>query len=385
MERKIKIFGALIIFFAFLGFLISLFSTIDHLNFIKGEGDGICDAIKKGACSVAHGSRFSEISGIPITIFGMSAYFIFMLFGVIILLKKSYKFIEGMEIIVIYSLLAVFYSIFLAGVLFLEKSACPFCIMLYFINLSLFIFSLLLYRKKIFYSLRKPLFPISIFLFVGISFLLIIIYHPMKIEAKKHYEMELQKMVSKTNRIINLSLPAGRPHKGFHNSKIQIVEISDLECPYCEKMFNVIEDYSKKNLDTVSLTFIHFPLDTSCNKYISYCLHKTACETAKASICAYKEGVFWEYLTLSFEYRQDHGEENLLQFAEALGIPREQFKECLNSPDTEKILKEDIDFAINLGVSVTPTTFINGKKIEGYFNIEKFKKIVEGIKKEGKE
>jgi protein-disulfide isomerase len=82
------------------------------------------------------------------------------------------------------------------------------------------------------------------------------------------------------------------PVKGPKDAKVLIVEFSDFECPYCQKAFTIIEQVMATYKDDVKLSYKQLPLPN---------LHPNAVRAAEASVCAQKQGKFWEYHDKMFQ------------------------------------------------------------------------------------
>ncbi|MGK5086551.1 thioredoxin domain-containing protein, partial [Bdellovibrionota bacterium FG-2] len=52
---------------------------------------------------------------------------------------------------------------------------------------------------------------------------------------------------------------------------------------------------------------------------------------------------------------------------------------CMTQPETEASIQKDVEEAITLGVTSTPTYFINGHKIEGSLPLPIWVRIVEHL------
>ena len=74
----------------------------------------------------------------------------------------------------------------------------------------------------------------------------------------------------------------GSPTKGKKDAKIQIVEFSDFECPFCSRVAAPLKELEAKYGADMSVTFKHFPLS----------FHKNAMPTAVAAMCTHEQGKF---------------------------------------------------------------------------------------------
>lgn len=117
--------------------------------------------------------------------------------------------------------------------------------------------------------------------------------------------------------------------------------------------------------------FKHFPLN----------FHKQAKDAAIASMAAHKQGKFWEYHDLMFSKMKEikQGRPALLKFAQELKLDMDKFKADLNDPSIKEQVEKDMSEGARVGVSGTPTFFVNGRKLEAGGTLKALQK---GINKE---
>ena len=149
---------------------------------------------------------------------------------------------------------------------------------------------------------------------------------------------------------------------GSSDAKVTVVEYSDFQCPFCQRFFNdTYLEIKSKYVDSgkVKFEYRHFPLSS----------HQNAEQAAVASECALRQGKFFEYHDVLFENMEADGTgleiADLKGYANSLGLNTSSFNQCLDNNETVEIVKGDLDAGINLGVSGTPTLFINGTRIVG--------------------
>lgn len=116
----------------------------------------------------------------------------------------------------------------------------------------------------------------------------------------------------------------------------------------------------------VRLVFKDFPLD----------FHDRARPAARAARCAGEAGRFWEYHDLLFVGQSDLSRERLLQYADQVGMGRETFARCLDGERFQTEVEKDLDEGRALGVTGTPTFFINGRRLVGAHPVETFREVV---------
>jgi len=116
----------------------------------------------------------------------------------------------------------------------------------------------------------------------------------------------------------------------------------------------------------VRLVFKDFPLD----------FHDRARPAARAARCAGEAGRFWEYHDLLFVGQPALSRESLLEYAEQLGMGRETFAGCLDGERFQAEVEKDLNEGRALGVTGTPTFFINGRRLVGAHPVETFREVV---------
>lgn len=161
----------------------------------------------------------------------------------------------------------------------------------------------------------------------------------------------------------------GDPFLGPENAPITIVEFSDYQCPYCIRWYQevytrLMKDYQGK----IRFVYRDFPL---------YSIHPEAEPAAEAANCAGEQNVYWQFHDALFGQKNGLGNSAYTQYASELGLNMEQFKQCLSEHRYKSEVDADYKFASNLGVSSTPTFFVNGLAIVGAQPFEVFQQIID--------
>lgn len=84
---------------------------------------------------------------------------------------------------------------------------------------------------------------------------------------------------------------------------------------------------------------------------------------ALASMAANEQGKFWDYHDKLFAESKIVSA-SIDKIANDLGLDPDQFKKDMNSPRLQQIVAGDVKDAGRLGVTGTPTIFINGRKLK---------------------
>jgi len=161
---------------------------------------------------------------------------------------------------------------------------------------------------------------------------------------------------------------------GSKDAQVTIIEYSSLSCPYCAKFHKkVMPKIKEEYINSGKVNFVHrdSPLDLP------------SLYGAVALKCIESNNYYKALNTLFLNANQWTKDNtnfmlNLTNQLKAYGIKDEEhIKSCLKNKtlgqsviDNRKIYREQMD------VKSTPTFFINGKKIEGYKGLSKFKKII---------
>lgn len=160
----------------------------------------------------------------------------------------------------------------------------------------------------------------------------------------------------------------GAPVKGVKEAPVTIVEFSDFQCPFCKKSKSVTKQVLQQYSGKVKLAFRDFPIRN---------IHPLAQKAAEAARCAGEQGKYWEYHDLLFGKAPDLEVFQLKQYAAALGLDSARFHECLQGGKYAALVEKDLQDGIQLGVSSTPTFFVNGRPVIGAQPFSAFEKIIE--------
>jgi len=185
--------------------------------------------------------------------------------------------------------------------------------------------------------------------------------------------------------------PSGTPSNnvyGNENAATTLTEYGDFECPACGAFYPIVAQVKEKFKDSLRFEFKNFPLVN---------LHANAQAAHRAAEAAAKQGKFWEMHDLLYQ-NQDVWRSNAATtghgttvsnnnpsaifegYATDLGLDLDKFKSDVAAQSTLATINADSALGGQLGVTGTPTFFLNGKKIEDQSSIssvEKFSALIE--------
>jgi len=154
--------------------------------------------------------------------------------------------------------------------------------------------------------------------------------------------------------------------QGPPDAPVQVVEFADYQCPYCQRvnpdLNKLIDAYAGK----VSVVYRDFPLP----------MHPHAEKAAEAARCAGQQGKFWEYHNLLFHDKK-LDTPDLKEEATALRLDAAKFDKCLDSAEEAARVKKDQEEGMRLGLSGTPSFFINGHFISGAVDYNTLRQMVD--------
>jgi protein-disulfide isomerase len=152
---------------------------------------------------------------------------------------------------------------------------------------------------------------------------------------------------------------------GDPNASVTVVEYADFQCPYCERFFSdagtkIREQYVKTG--KVKMIYRDFSF-----------LGPESTASAEAAECAKDQGKFWAYHdaiynTEAVDAKENNGNLNrslFLGLAKNLKLDTDAFTSCMDSNKYTSVVTKSTTDAQALGVSSTPTIFVNGQKILG--------------------
>ncbi len=166
-----------------------------------------------------------------------------------------------------------------------------------------------------------------------------------------------------------------QPSMGTPGAQVVIVLFSDFECSYCQQEAKALRGELLKTFPTqVRVYFKDMPLDQ---------IHPWARKAAIAGRCVFRQKAttFWDFHDWIFEKQAEIKPENFdAKFGEwsgSKGLDAAQLASCRASKSTEGEVERSVAEAKALGVTSTPTLFINGRRLGGYVPWENLRQIIE--------
>ena len=159
-------------------------------------------------------------------------------------------------------------------------------------------------------------------------------------------------------RHISLAVPVSeRDHsQGPATAAVTLVQYGDYECPYTRRSTWVVQAIQQELGDRLRFVYRNFPLTEN---------HPHALHAALAAEAAAAQGKFWQMHDYLFHHQHTLEDADLAQFAQAVGLDRQQFARDLTDQRVLSRIEEDVEGGERSGVQGTPTFFIKGAMYGG--------------------
>ncbi|MBL4637168.1 MAG: thioredoxin domain-containing protein, partial [Kofleriaceae bacterium] len=157
------------------------------------------------------------------------------------------------------------------------------------------------------------------------------------------------------------------PSRGSDDAAVALVVYTDFQCTFCAKALATMDELLEKYDGKIRIVAKLYPLKASSRRL------------AMATVAAAMQDGFWPMHDLIFanQDRVELGEVEILGFAKDIGLNVALFITDWNSEDVADLVQQDLDDGKALGVSGTPTIFVNHNKIVGAQPIENFEALID--------
>jgi protein-disulfide isomerase len=173
----------------------------------------------------------------------------------------------------------------------------------------------------------------------------------------------------------------GRPVRGNKDAKVTIVNYDDFQCPFCQRMHDTLTNEILKTYgDKVRVIYKDYPLVE---------IHPWAKHAAVDANCLTQQNqdAYWGFAdmihsnaktisqTQGFDAQASAVDKIALEQGSKAGINQAQLQACVKAQKDDAVKASMVE-AEMMGVSATPTLFINGVKLDGAVPAEELKAII---------
>lgn len=162
------------------------------------------------------------------------------------------------------------------------------------------------------------------------------------------------------------------PARGPANAPVTIVEFTDMQCPHCKEASAGIEQLVAQE-PNARFILQNFPIPG----------HNWAEKAAGYVDCIGRASndAVWKFVQKTFEDQtnitESNADEKLKAIATASGVNADETAVCAEKSDTKARIQASMALGKSVGVTGTPTLFINGRSLTGGAPTDVLKKIVE--------
>jgi len=168
-----------------------------------------------------------------------------------------------------------------------------------------------------------------------------------------------------------IPVTAADPARGSALAPVTIVEFADFQCPFCQRAAETIAALQKEyGAEKIRFVWKNYPLP----------FHHDARPAAEVAMALFQRGGadgFWRYHDAIFAAQRGLGRELFNASIKTAGFVTEDVTLALRSGAAAHKVDADEQLGRQLGVSGTPTFFVNGVRVHGAQPIEKLRALVD--------
>lgn len=146
---------------------------------------------------------------------------------------------------------------------------------------------------------------------------------------------------------------------GDANAAVTLTEYSDFQCPACGAFYPILKQTLDKYGSKLRFEYKHYPLP----------MHPLAPQAALAAEAAGQQGKFFEMADKLFTNQKVWTDSQtpqvfFMQYAGEIGLDQKKFTTQMKSSVLRDHINANKDEASKMGLTGTPTFYLNGKKME---------------------
>jgi len=151
------------------------------------------------------------------------------------------------------------------------------------------------------------------------------------------------------------------PSTGPQDAQVTVVEFADFECPACGQLHAQLQSLLQQ-YPQVRFVYKDYPLSQ---------IHPWAQTAALAGRCVYNQDAkaFWKFHDALYDNQTVISAENawdkMLEYATVVGVDPGEVRTCMNNPEAARAIDQNYAQGQKLGITSTPTLFVNGRRMVG--------------------
>jgi uncharacterized membrane protein/protein-disulfide isomerase len=342
-----------------------------------------CDVNETISCTQVYMSRFSTFRGIPVALFGATAFVAAALLSVAGLTARPAVRENVPGYLFVLSTLSLAVILYLGYASFvLLKAVCLLCLTTYAAVIGLFLVSGAATSFPMTTLPRRASRDVRVFAGSPLAIVVAILFFAGAVSTLAWFPRE--GAAAPGDPAGQAALPAPTPDQTSEfqrwyssqprvplvvpaeGAKVLVVKFNDFQCPACGQSYlqykPIFAKYEAEHPGAVKLVLKDYPLNRDCNDALGQTIHSAACEAAVAVRLAgthNKTEAMEEWL---YTHQPAMTPPSVRQAARDVGQIAD-FDAKYQS--TLSLVKGDVALGRQLGIKSTPTFFINGVKVEG--------------------
>jgi uncharacterized membrane protein/protein-disulfide isomerase len=369
---------------ALIGFAASAAAAYTHYHLLYDPAyRSFCDVSETISCTQVYSSRFSTVRGIPVALFGATAFAAAALLSISGLTARPAVRENVPGYLFVLSTLSLAVILYLGYVSFvLLRAVCLLCLTTYAAVIGLFLVSGAATTFPMTTLPRRASRDVRIFAGSPLAIIVAVLFFAGAASTLAWFPREgvaapgdqasaaAPPVPTQDQRTELERFMAGAPRVPLvvptDGATVLIVKFNDFQCPACGQSFlqykPILAKYQAEHPGAVKVVLKDYPLNRDCNSAIGQTIHPSACDAAVAVRLAMLHG------------REEAMEEWLYTHQPTMTPPavRQAARDVGQVMDfdakyasTVASVKADVALGQQLGIKSTPTFFINGIKVEG--------------------
>lgn len=342
-----------------------------------------CDVNETISCTQVYLSRFSTFRGIPVALFGATAFVASALLSISALTARPAVRENVPGYLFVLSTLSLAVILYLGYASFvLLKAVCLLCLTTYAAVIGLFLVSGAATTFPMTTLPRRASRDVRVFARSPLAIVVAILFFAGAVSTLAWFPRDgvaapgdqagqtaaPQPTANQTSEFERWyasqpRVPLVVPSDG---AKVLVVKFNDFQCPACGQSYlqykPIFAKFEAEHPGAVKLVMKDYPLNRDCNDAIGQSIHSAACEAAVAVRLAQahnKTEAMEEWL---YTHQPAMTPPSVRQAARDVGLVTDFDAKY---PSTLSLVKGDVALGRQLGIKSTPTFFINGVKVEG--------------------
>lgn len=165
---------------------------------------------------------------------------------------------------------------------------------------------------------------------------------------------------------IEVEIAEGTPTRGTPGAPIVLVEYTDYQCPFCNRVQPTIAALMERYDGQILHVFKNLPLPN----------HNQAQLAGEAAYCAQDQGQYWQFHDWLFQNQRTMNRETMIAQAGEMGMDSDAFVACIDKQTYAGRVVSDAQEARSFGITGTPGFLVNGRVLAGAQPLETFENII---------